>query len=135
MNMNIKIEGAKELERKLLSMEPKLARKSVMRALRAGARPILARAKALVPAPTGALKKSLKIRALKKRRYSHGVMVATSEGWFKGDEFYGAFVEFGTSKMPPHPFMRPAFDAEKKNAEQIIAAELRKGIEQVGKEK
>ena len=131
MYMNIKIEGAKELERKLVSMEPKLARKHVMRTLRMAARPILTRAKALVPVETGALKKSLKIRALKKRKHSHGVMVATSKGWFAGDEFYGAFVEFGTNRTPSHPFVRPAFDAEKKNAERIIAAELRKGIEQV----
>jgi len=135
MNMNMTITGAKELERKLLGMEPKLGRKVVRQALRKAAKPILARAKALVPVVSGALKKSLKIRALKRKKHRYGVMVATSEGWFKGDEFYGAFVEFGTSKMPPHPFMRPAFDAEKKNAEQIIAAELRKGIEQVGKEK
>lgn len=135
MYMSVKIEGAKELEKKLLSFEPKLGRKIVRQALRKAAKPILAKAKSLVPVRTGALKKSLRIRALKKRKHRYGVMVATSEGWFVGMEFYGAFVEFGTDKITAQPFVRPAFDAEKANAERIIRTELRKGIEQVGIQK
>jgi HK97 gp10 family phage protein len=34
------------------------------------------------------------------------------------------FLEFGTSKMPPKPYMRPAFDSEKDNALAIIRREL-----------
>jgi HK97 gp10 family phage protein len=132
MYMNIKIDGAKELEKKLLSFEPKLGRKVVRQALRKGAKVIQSAAKSNVPVKSGALKKSIKVRALKKRRQSYGVMVATSEGWFKGDEFYGAFLEFGTSKMPAKPFVRPAFDSEKGNAEMIVTSEIRKGIQQVG---
>ena len=132
MYMDIKIEGAKELEKKLLSFEPKLGRKVVRQALRKGAKVIQSAAKSNVPVKSGALKKSIKVRALKKRRQSYGVMVATSDGWFKGDEFYGAFLEFGTSKMPAKPFVRPAFDAEKDNAEKIIKNQLQQGIEQVG---
>jgi len=132
MYMDIKIEGAKELEKKLLSFEPKLGRKIIRQALRAGAKVIHTAAKANVPVDTGALKQSLKVKAMRKRRHSYGVMVATSDGWFKGDEFYGAFLEFGTSKMPAKPFVRPAFDAEKDNAEKIIKNQLQQGIEQVG---
>lgn len=132
MYMSINIEGAKELEKKLKSFEPKLGRQIVKQALRNGAKVILAAAKANVPVRSGALKKSLKVRAMKKRRHSYGVMVATSDDWFKGEQFYGAFLEFGTSRMAARPFVRPAFDSEKDTAEKIIINDLRQGIEKVG---
>lgn len=37
------------------------------------------------------------------------------------DFFYGWFLEFGTVKMPPQPFMRPAFDAEHPGALRRVA--------------
>lgn len=37
--------------------------------------------------------------------------VSFSVSWNKQKAFYGAFVEFGTSKMPAYPFLRPAYDA------------------------
>lgn len=40
--------------------------------------------------------------------------------WSK-EAFYGRFVEFGTSKMAANPFLRPAFEAKKKDA--VIAAQ------------
>jgi len=132
MRITLNIEGAKELERKLLSFEPKLGRKIIRQALRNAAKPILNAAKANVPVDTGDLKKSLKVKAMRKRRHSYGVMIATSVGWFAGNEFYGAFLEFGTSKMAARPFVRPAFDTEKENAEKIIKNDLQHGIEVVG---
>lgn len=48
-------------------------------------------------------------------------------------QFYGLFLEYGTSKMRPHPWIRPAF--EKKAAEAIatIEAELVAGVERIVK--
>ena len=135
VSMNIKIEGAKELENKLKGFEPKIGRKVIRQALRKAAKVILIAAKANVPVVTGDLKKSLKVRALKKKRHRYGVMVAISAGWFKGKTFYGAFVEFGTSRMPAKPFMRPAYDSEKDKAGMVLRSELKKGIEQVGASK
>ena len=34
--------------------------------------------------------------------------------------FYGPFVEFGTSKMKPRPYLRPAFDSSKEAIKRII---------------
>jgi HK97 gp10 family phage protein len=135
MQMSIAIKGAKELERKLLSFEPKLAKKIVRTALRDGAKLILEAAKANVPVATGALRDSLKVRAMRKRRFTYGIMVATAAGWFKGEQFYGAFVEFGTSRLAARPFVRPAFDSEKDAAEKTIVDGIRQGIEQVGAER
>jgi HK97 gp10 family phage protein len=135
VRMNIEIKGAKELEKKLLSFEPKIGRKIVRNALRKAAKIILIAAKANCPVVTGDLKKSLRVRAMKKKKHRYGVMVATSAGWFKGKTFYGAFVEYGTSRMPAKPFMRPAFDSEKGKAEMVLKSELKKGIEMVGASK
>ena len=93
---------------------------------------ILIAAQANCPVVSGDLKKSLKVRALKKKRHRYGVMVATSAGWFKGKTFYGAFVEYGTSKKPANPFIRPAFDSESGRAEMVLRRELKIGIESVG---
>lgn len=40
--------------------------------------------------------------------------------WSK-EAFYGRFVEHGTSKMAADPFLRPAFDVKKEEADHAIA--------------
>jgi len=40
-----------------------------------------------------------------------GKHVSFSVSWNKKKAFYGAFVEWGTSKMPAHPFLRQAYDS------------------------
>lgn len=47
------------------------------------------------------------------------------------DPFYWRFLEFGTSKMPARPFMRPAFEANKMRAVQIALDEGRKFVRQI----
>ena len=46
----------------------------------------------------------------------------------QGPAFRAHFVEFGTSKMPAQPFMRPAFEQSKSTIENIMASEIRKGL-------
>lgn len=41
------------------------------------------------------------------------------------DPYYWKFVEFGTSKMPARPFMRPAFESRKLAAVEMAIATLR----------
>lgn len=52
--------------------------------------------------------------------------------WNKTHAFYGRFVEFGTSKMPAKPFLRPAYDAARRKALQAaqdrMAKEINKAI-------
>jgi HK97 gp10 family phage protein len=47
--------------------------------------------------------------------------------WNKTHAFYGRFIEFGTSKAPAQPFLRPAYDAARNKA--IQAAQSRLSIE------
>ena len=45
------------------------------------------------------------------------------------DAFYLYFHEHGTSKLPARPFMRPTFEQEKDNIKNIMAKELRRGLD------
>lgn len=56
---------------------------------------ILPTAKARMPVRTGLLRKSLKIRAIKRSRVNSGVRVALSSKDFTGETFYGGFIEYG----------------------------------------
>jgi HK97 gp10 family phage protein len=165
--------GFKELTAKLRKLDASVQNKVMRKALRAGAKPILVRAKANAPVSDasensglkslsdntsafgalfgatekqiakaqkravkqavgvmkkqgqrypGQLRDSLKIRAIKRNRAGViGVVVQSRKGDFRGDEYYAAFQEYGTSKMPGKGFIRAAFDAESKHSIDIIA--------------
>lgn len=136
----VKLEGVKELEKQFKSLEPKIARKIVRQSLRKAAKPMLMTMQAKVPVGVdpeedphiGKLKGSLKIRAMKRKKNSYGIVIGTALKWFIG-YFYGAHVEFGTSKMSARPFMRPAFDEKKGEAESILVQEIREGLSEAVK--
>lgn len=45
------------------------------------------------------------------------IVVDPDKGTVSQDWYVGIFLELGTEKMPPHPYLRPAFD---ENAPKII---------------
>ena len=72
---------------------------------------------------TGTLRRSIRVRREIDRRTGERTAYAGT------DVFYGRMVEFGTVKMPPRPFMRPALDAGGQEAVNAIATNLADGIE------
>ena len=64
-----------------------------------------------------------------KQRGAFKAKNASSGAYNPKDPFYWRFVEFGTSKMPAKPFMRPAFEQSKEKAETEIIKTLKDGIE------
>lgn len=46
---------------------------------------------------------------------------------------YGYMVEYGTSRAPAHPFLRPAYDAAAARARDTVLAVMRNGIEKPAK--
>lgn len=49
----------------------------------------------------------------------------------KGDPYYWRFLEFGTSKMVPRPFMRPAFESKVSEALERFRVVLGEQVERV----
>ncbi|MCC3703485.1 HK97 gp10 family phage protein [Rouxiella badensis] len=49
----------------------------------------------------------------------------------KNNAFYWRFVEMGTSKMPAHPFVRPAYSAKEGEATDVAFAKMNEAIDKV----
>lgn len=112
--VDFKIEGAAEMERLLKELGPRTASKAGAAALRAGAKPIVKEAKRLVPKDTRQLEKSI---TTKTERQSSGVDYrSVLIGFRQPRSRIAHLIEFGTSKMPARPFMRPALDGKAKDA-------------------
>lgn len=46
---------------------------------------------------------------------------------------YGLWLEFGTSKMKPHPFLTPAFEQNKESIQDYIARAIKKAADNAGR--
>lgn len=91
------IEGTDKLVAKLQKFKKSQSRAAIRKALRAGAKATQKVAKGSLPKKTGKLRRSLKVRAIKRSRKKLGVTVTTGADGsaFKGKAFYGGFQEFG----------------------------------------
>lgn len=129
--VKVKVEGAAELKKALEQLAPKLQRKVLRKALRAGARPILKRTKATAPVDQGLLKRALTIRALKTRKrglvgvkittgrkapHAHLVELGTAERRTKSGKYTGS--------VKPMNFMGKAANEEFSNAVAIVSSVL-----------
>ena len=129
----MEIRGAKELNLKLSRLPFKVSKKIAMTALRSGGKIIMNRAKMLCPVATGFLQKSIKVRVPRHKRRNEAVILVGIDSVPMGGRmgkkaFYGAFVEFGTSKIKANPFMRPAFDGTRTEVIEAISNDLAVGI-------
>lgn len=133
------VKGLKELNKILEQLPIKLQKRAVRKALRAGSRPIIQKARSLAPVDTGALKKSI-IYAQRRdpTRGAIGFLKSSVAGKGKqntGSEKkrvpskYAHLVEFGTSRAPAQPFMRPALDSAGNDAIKKITEVLIKEVE------
>lgn len=98
----IEVTGIKELDEKFLAMPNTLQKKALRPACRIVAKITLQDARTRAPVKTGDLRKSLTVRATKINRsnakYIVGASVTTRDGLFRGDQFYGGFLEMGTDQ-------------------------------------
>ncbi len=121
MRVRIKVEGADKLVKNLQRIGKTASRRSLSKATKAGAEPIVNKAKELAPVDTGKMRDA--IRSKFAYQSSRAVRVEISsrmkpEGasWHS----YDFYQEFGTSHHPAQPFMRPAADYEKDRAVEIV---------------
>lgn len=76
----------------------------------------------------GTLKKSIKVGALKRSRSRFGVVVTSGlrgKNVNSGAAYYGHFLEKGTPRIAPRPFMRPAFDRHKDATVAAVSREVK----------
>lgn len=93
------VTGDKELDRLLRGLPLAAQKKLSRQATRKSAKEIvLPEAKSRVPVDTGDLEESLVVKAMRRSRRRFGHQVQTKDGFYAGDQFYGAFIEFGTEE-------------------------------------
>jgi HK97 gp10 family phage protein len=141
------VTGDKELDRLLAALTPKLQKKISKDATKKAAKDIvLPEAKSRVPEDTGDLADSLVVRVVKRSRTRIGHMVTTKDGFYEGDQFYGAFIEFGTKErkhksgkpvgqIRPHEFayLRPAIYDNEGRIKEMYIKSVRELINEAGK--
>jgi HK97 gp10 family phage protein len=134
----VKVDGLKELEEELLSLSGKVADQTLQAALTMAALPIVNEARAKVPiahaayklygggtADPGWLRQRIVRKKVKKTANSAEVIVTITD---KRQAYFWKFIEFGTSKMPARPFMRPAFENRSAEALDRFVDRLKAGI-------
>ena len=135
-----KVTGSKQLDKNLAAMGAKMRKKPLRTASREVAKFTLRQAKAESPHDEGELERSLAVKAMKRSRKNKevvGANVETKEGLFKGETFYGGFVEFGTKQRQTKEgynrgriqkdafaFLRPALYAFQQRKKRIFIAHI-----------
>jgi HK97 gp10 family phage protein len=106
--------GSSEIRRLVADLKGAEAASRVMirRAIQKTCADTKADAQSLAPVDTGALKSSITYETRAQRNSIVGEVGPTVD--------YGMFVEAGTSRMGPQPYMRPAFDRRAPILEQIL---------------
>jgi HK97 gp10 family phage protein len=144
------VKGLRELSDALRQLPDRIARNALRQSVAAGAAVIRKDAQSRAPVassplpsggpPPGTLKRSVVTRYARElsnqvsQTYTVGVRHGKKyrkqgkKGTLSQDAYYWRWVEFGTVKMRAQPFLRPAFEANKQLAVQVIAQYLAKRI-------
>ncbi len=132
MKVRMKVEGGDKLARKLQMIAEETARKHMRECALAGAEVIRAETERLAPRDTGTLAGDIQKEVKKQTKSRVDVDVGPGKkGW------YGRLVEDGHviatgekagDEVPPHPFMRPAFDAKVDEAQATFEKELKRRL-------
>lgn len=119
------IEGLDDVTRALRQLPRKAQRAVIREAVKPGAELVADTARNKCPVDSGALKASIKVRAFS-RKGLMGFRIGTPKGFFKGDEFYAGFIEYGTAHMAARPFLRPALQLWRGLIRQRAMASMRR---------
>lgn len=123
------VQGDKALGKALKRLGP-AANKILRKVLRAGTKEVANEIKSIAPVgETGQLKRAIKVRAAKRKKGRIAFMAQIGEGSFKGETFYGSFVDLGTAKQDPQDFMEKPFDQHAGRVGDEILEETWKAIE------
>lgn len=109
-SVTVKFEGGQELEKKLKELPAKTARRDGGNALKAGAKVIVDLARATVAVSDIDHPHIRDNIVVSLQRAANDAVRTCLIGFRKVVSFRAHFLEFGTSKMPAQPFMRPAIE-------------------------
>ena len=123
---SFKLTGDKSLKRKLKMLGSTIVESILEEAVLAAAEPIQRQAEANAPRETGRLAGYIQIEVGDKSPGKVEVKIGPGK-----EGFYGKFVELGTVKSPPHPFLRPAVKQKKNEAFQEFSKVVREALETV----
>lgn len=136
--VDITLTGDKALDKKLAAFTPKVQKKQISNATKAVAQGVAKGAQALAPMEQdysrenikpGTLKRSIKVRTLKRSRVKQGHIVITLRKAFGGmDAIYPSFVEFGSQEQEAQPFMRRSLKSQETAAISKFRKELQRAI-------
>lgn len=137
--INISLVGDKKLQKTLKKLALKDQKKLVRSELRKAAKPILRDTIANAPKTaesSGDLKKSIKLRAIKRSRNKIGVRIVA--GAETGSEAlkrlgYATYTEWGSKNQAAQKFMRKAVDRGRQKFDQDLAAGIGKALEREAK--
>jgi HK97 gp10 family phage protein len=136
--IEVKVDGLKELQDDLLQLPVKIGERTLQRALTSAALPIVREAQDKIPiahqsyklyggdsADPGWLRQQIVRKKVKNSNNSAEVVVTIKQ---QKESYFWRFIEFGTSKLPAHPFLRPAFESKQKEALDRFIDKLTDGI-------
>jgi HK97 gp10 family phage protein len=118
------IEGMEELLEQFRQLDLVLQRKALIAAARAGGIIVRDAAQQKAPRDTGAMAKSIVVRAVSAESDIHEGVVNVGP-----TEFYGRFQEHGTVHHRAQPFLAPAFDENEQFVGEAIAQTLAEAID------
>lgn len=146
MEVRVEIHGLDQILRRIKALPPELGATRggpLRKALRAGAKVIKDEAIANAPEsdegsggfPPGRLKRSIRVRTERhpeKLGATEAMIVDLRRGSRRNQKTdatrYGSYVELGTAKTDPQPFLRPAFDTKKHEALRVIVKAMEKAV-------
>ena len=131
MLIQLKVVNAKRMSAKLLNVADGLRGETLLLAAKVGALPVEAEATRLVPVgATGQLKRSIRQEVTKAESNIAIVSVKAGGQGTHGGRPIARFVEFGTSRTPAQPFLRPALKGQRgavlRAVRGVIGSEMRR---------
>jgi HK97 gp10 family phage protein len=129
MASNVEIKNLRFVQRQLRDFAPRVAAAIMRRTTHRIAAQIRDEIKRAAPKDTGTLKKAVKaVRRRGSRDAVESVVIITRGKAATNDAFYWRFVEYGTKKVPPRPFVAPVYKRFRSTYKRVMKEELKKQI-------
>ena len=125
----MKVEGLRELEKMLLELPRATAKSTARRILKQAGQPIAEMGRDLIPEDEGFTKASYAVGRLSRAARRRHVKKSEVEIAVGPNSAGGLQTEFGNARQSAQPHLRPAWEANKREALRIVSEEFGAEIE------